>query len=142
MVVSGVLFVVRKKSDGARRRKHSIADADARMIGEPGADLEFADGETEIFEFLDLDVCRNLAQADGEKGAFHLAGQHVLQAVPRSFVAENTQMVLRLVNRQKKRQTLDMVPVRVRQQQRQVQRLVVELSRQFSSQQPQTGAGI
>src|SRR6266849_2668506 len=137
MVMSGMLLVIREESNRTGRSKDAIADTDAGVIGKPGANLKLTDGETEVLQLLDLDVGRHLAQADGKERTLHLAGQHVLQAVARSFVAENAEMVLRLIDRQKKRQALDVVPVRVRQQQRQVQRLVVELRGQLASEQPQ-----
>ena len=101
-----------------------------------------ADVEAHFLEFLDADVGRHFAQANREERAFHLAGQHDFQAVPRAFVAEDAQVVLRLIDGQKERQALDVVPVGMREQQSQVERLVVELGDQLAPQQPQSRAGV
>ena len=68
------------------------------MIGEGGLHAHRADVEAHLLEFLDADVGRHFAQADGEERAFHLAGQHDFQAVARAFVAEDAQVVLRLID--------------------------------------------
>ena len=53
----------------------------------------------------------------GKERALHLAGEHDFQAMPRAFVAEDVQLVLRLINGDEERQALDVVPMRVGQQQ-------------------------
>ena len=84
----------------------------------------------------------HFAQANREERAFHLAGQHDFEAVARAFVPEDAQVVLRLIDGQKERQALDVVPVGVRQQQGQVERPGVEFGDQLAPQQPQPGAGV
>ena len=60
----------------------------------------------------------------------------------RAFVTEDAEMVLRLIDRQKKRQTLDVVPMRMCQQQGQIERLAVELGGQVLPEQAQASAGV
>ena len=51
-------------------------------------------------------------------------------------------MVFGLVNRQKERQALDVIPVRVRQKQGKIERLFAELCQQFLPKQAQSGSGV
>src|SRR5439155_3087943 len=97
------------------------------MIGKAGLDPHVPYGEAQPLELLDLEVRRELAQIDRENRAFHLAGQDILQPMPRAFITQDAQMVLRLIRWQEKRQALNVVPMGVRQQQRQVKRLSVKL---------------
>ena len=101
-----------------------------------------ADGEVEVLEFLDVNVARQLVERHGEIGAFHLAGERGDEALARAFAAENPQMAARIVDRSEERQALDVVPVCVGQEQREVQRLVFEFVEQRLSEPAQTGAGI
>src|SRR2546425_301053 len=112
------------------------------MIGEKRLHAHLADAEVQLFELLNLQVGWHLSQANREERAFHLAAQYPLQPLARAFVAQNAKMVLRSVNRQEKRQPLDMVPMRVRQEQRQVQRPLVKLSNQRLPQRAQSRAGV
>jgi len=51
-------------------------------------------------------------------------------------------MVLRLIDGQKERQPLDVVLMRMRQKQGQIERLIVEFGDQLAPQQPQSRAGV
>ena len=61
---------------------------------------------------------------------------------PRAFVAENAEAVLRFVNRAEKRQALNVVPMRVRQQHGEMQRLVFEFVHQLTAKQAEAGASV
>ena len=84
------------------------------MIGEAGFHVNRADIKTHVLQFLDANVCRHFAQANGEERAFHLAGEHIVEPMAGAFVTENAQLILRFVNRKKKGKALNMVPMRVR----------------------------
>ena len=101
-----------------------------------------ADVEIEVFKFLDLDVARQFGERHGKIGAFHLAGQRVEQPFARTPAAEDAQPAARIVNRREKRQALDVVPMRVRDEQRDVQRLVFEFRQQREAERAQTRARV
>src|SRR5437879_11649179 len=54
-----------------------------------------------------------LMQANGKKRRFHLTGQDRAQTSTRSFVTQDPDQILAVVGRGKKRQTLNVIPVRV-----------------------------
>src|ERR1039457_3062288 len=112
------------------------------MIGEGGRHAHRTDVEVHFLEFLDTDVGRHFPQADREVRAFHLAGQNDFQPVARAFVAEDAQVVLRSIDRLEERQALDVVPMRVRQQQGQVERLRLEFGDQLAPEQAYARAGV
>lgn len=138
----GVGFRIGKEADQAVGRKESVTDADAGVIGAPGADEDGADVEIEIFEFLDFDVAGQFIEGDGKVGAFHLAHEGGEQAFARAFAAEDAQPAFRVVDGRKKRQALDVIPVRVGDEQGQVERTVFEFGQERLSQRTQTGAGV
>src|SRR5437867_2182958 len=113
--VPNVRLVVGEKGERAGRSVQAVPHADAGMICEASLDLHGPDGEVQILEFLDLQVCREFAQINGEDGALHLAGQNILQAMPSALVTEDPQAIPGLIRRQKKRQALYVVPVSVSQ---------------------------
>src|SRR5882672_9014100 len=59
-----------------------------------------------------------------------------------AFIAENTYVILRLINRQEKGQPLNVVPVGVSEQQSQLEGLTLEFRHQLTSEQAQTGTGV
>ena len=142
VITAGARFGVGKKGDESIGRKQPVADADAGMIRALRAHEHGADGEVEVLEFLDFDVARQLVKRHGKVGAFHLAGERGDETLARAFAAENPQAAAGIVNRPEERQALDVIPMRVREEQRQVQRLFFEFLEQRLSQRPQTGAGI
>ena len=70
----GVGFVVGEEGDGAAAGVESVADADAGVVGEDGADAHGTDVKFHLALFQKADVAGQLAQADGEKAALHLHG--------------------------------------------------------------------
>jgi len=116
--VIGVRFGVGKKGDEAVGRKKPVADADARMIGAVRPHEHGTDGKIKILELLDFDVAGQLVEWHGKVGAFHLAGECGDKALAGAFAAENPQAAERIVNRPEERQALNVVPVRVREEQR------------------------
>ena len=62
--------------------------------------------------------------------------------MPRALETKNAQVILRLIDGLKERQALDVVPMRMRQQQGQVQRLSLEFSDQVLPEQAHSRAGI
>src|SRR5947208_14328720 len=54
-----------------------------------------------------------LMQANGKKRRLHLTGQDRAQTRTRSFITQDSDQILAVVGRGKKRQTLNVIPVRV-----------------------------
>jgi len=137
-----VRFVIRKVSERTLSSEKPVAHANTGMVGEAGFDTDTADRKLHLLQLFDLKVCGQFAERNRKERVFHLAGKHGAQAMPRAFITENTQAVLRFVNRLKKRQALNVIPMRVRQQHRQVQWLFFEFLHQLFAQKAKTCAGV
>src|SRR3989442_14137106 len=83
-----------------------VADTNPRMIHKGGLRLYLSDGEFEFLQFPDVDVTGHLPHADREIRALHLVGQRGLEFLARAFIAEDTDLVLRIVPRNKERKPL------------------------------------
>src|SRR5438445_4114180 len=105
-------------------------------------DPHFADRKLHFFEFLDLDRSRQIAPAHRKKWDLHLRGQNGGQPSARALVSQNADRVFGFVSREKKRQALDMVPVRVSEQQCQIDRCGSEFVFQGKAQLANSGAGV
>ena len=92
------------------------------MVGAVRADEHMADAEIKFLQLLDFDVAGQPRERHGEIGAFHLAGERGDEAFARALAAEDAQPAAGLVDRRKKRKALDVVPVRVRKEQRKIER--------------------
>ena len=135
-------FIVGEIRDRRFPREQPVADANAGMIRKTRLHPDAAHREFHFFQFLDLQVCREFLESDGKERVLHLAGKHAAEAAASALITENAHAVLRLIEGLEKRQALDMVPVRVRQKQRDVQRLLAELLRQLFAQETQACAGV
>ena len=134
VVATGARFGVWKKGDKAVGRKEPVADADTGVVGKLRAHEHGADGKVEVLEFLDLDVAGQLVERHGKVGAFHLrAGERGDEVLARAFASKVSpwgRRQARIVNRPEERQSLDVIPMRVREEQRKVQRPVFEFLQQ------------
>ena len=119
-------LVVRQKSDGTFLGEKPVTRADAGMIQEAGVHLHFADREFHPLEFLDLDRARQVFPAHGKKRHFHLGGENGGEAGARTFESQNAERVLGFVSGKKKRESLDVVPMGVGQEQGEIDRRAVE----------------
>ena len=135
-------FNIGEKDDDAIGRKQPVADGDAGMIGALGADEDIADGKVEIHQFFNLDVAGQLGERHGKIGAFHLAGERGDEAGARAFATENPQPAAGFVKGRKKRQALDVIPMRVRNKQGEIERPALEFIEERSAKLAQAGAGI
>jgi len=100
------------------------------MIQEFGADPKSSDRKIRFLEFLDFNFTRQLRHGDGKKRCLHLAGEDFTQASPSPVITENLELVFPAVSRQKKGESLDVVPVGVRNKDRQPHRIGTELALQ------------
>ena len=112
------------------------------MVGALGAHEHGADVKIEVFEFFDFDVAGQFIEGNGEISAFHLAGEGGDESFARAFATEDAQTALGVVNRTKERQSLNMIPMGMREEQGQVERFVFEFLEQGLAEGAQAGAGI
>ena len=141
-VLAGTRLGVGKESNQAIRREEPVTDAVAGVMGAKGSNAQRSDCKTEIFEFLDFDIAWQFRKGHWKISAFHLTGQRVDQAGARALTANQAQTAAWIVNGREKRQALDMVPVRVRNQQREMKWTLLELGGQRVPQAAQAGARI
>ena len=135
-------LVVRDEHNDPGAGVQAVADADAGMIHEHGLHADFADVKFHVAQFLDADVAGQFLQSHGKIGALHLRAERGRESLPRALVAENPDLIHGIVSRDKKRKTLDMIPMRVREQQREVQRLRAKFLGQRESEQPDARARV
>src|SRR6476659_2123654 len=112
------------------------------MISEFGPHLDWPDLKLHFLQFLNRQVAWELAQADGEKRRLHLAGQNLCQTSASAFITQNADEILLVVRGRKERQSLDMVPVSMRDQKSQLHRARPEFFVQSETKQANPGAGI
>ena len=142
VVAAFARFGVGKENDDALRRGQPVADGEAGMIRAMGADERGADGEIEIAQFLDLDVAGKFRKRHGEIGAFHLAGEGGDESLVRAFAAEDAEVAAGFVDGREERQALDVIPVRVGNEEGEIERLGLEFFQERDAELAQAGAGI
>src|SRR5438270_3740036 len=81
-------------------------------------------------------------QAYREKGRLHLPGQDRAQTRTRSFITQDPDQILAIVDGDKERQTLDVIPVRVGNEKSQLERLRSQLLFQRKTETTNAGARV
>src|SRR5207237_8901786 len=84
--------------------------------------LTLADLKLHVLQLLDREMTRQLMQAHWKKRRLHLAGQNRAQTSTRPFITKDPDQIFAVVGRGKERQTLNVIPVRVRNQKGQFDR--------------------
>src|ERR1700687_1674564 len=88
------------------------------MIHTLRANFNSADFVCSLGQVLICDASRELTQFHGKIMMFHLTGKHVMQREVAAFRSVDREMIARHEQRRKKREPLDMIPVRVSEQNR------------------------
>jgi len=135
-------FRVREKNNDALRSKQPVTHRDAGMVGALGADEKAADGKIEIGQLLDVNVAGELRKRNRKISTFHLARERGDDAFSRALTTEDAQPATGFINRRKKWQPLNMIPVRVREQQGKIERAPFEFHKQRPTELAQSRAGI
>ena len=135
-------FVVRQISDGAGAAEEAIAHADPRVVHEHRGHVDLSDLKLAFLQLGHVDVSGHVPHTDRKIRAFHLRGQSGMESFTRTFVSEDPHLVLRTVGRNEKREPLDVIPVRMRNQQGQVDGLVVEFLRQRQTERPDAASRV
>src|SRR6185437_3918348 len=135
-------FVVREKRDRTFLREKTVPGADAGMFQKPRAHPDVPDRKLHLFQLPHLDCARKIFPTDGKERQFHLGGENCGEAFARALIAQDLDRVFGLVSWKEKRQALDVVPVRVGEEQMQVDRGVAEFLVQRETELADAGAGI
>ena len=133
---------VGEKTDDAVGREEPVAHGHARMVGAMCAHQKIADAEIKIRELLHFDIAGQLGERHRKIRAFHLAGHGGGETFARAFAAEDVQPAAGFINRRKKGQPLDVIPMRVREEQRQIERAALEFRQQRLTEFAQAGAAV
>src|SRR3984893_2573922 len=112
------------------------------MIQEFGADPKPPDLKIHFLKLFDLNFTRQLSHGDGKKWRFHLAGEDFTQARASAIITENLELIFPAVSRQEKGESLDVVPVGVRNKDRQSDRIRTELTLQRLAEKANSGDGV
>jgi hypothetical protein len=78
---------------------------------------DVAKPEKTFFEFGEVDPARKVLEFHREIGILHLSGQRVFEAALKAGWSKDIQLTVWEKRRRKKRETLDVIPVRVSDQQ-------------------------
>src|SRR5207237_9639653 len=95
-----------------------------------------------ILELLEFNFTRQLGHGDWKKRCLHLAGEDFTQARPSPIITKNLELIFPAISRQEKGESLDVVPVGVRNKDRQSARIRTELTLQRLAEKSNSGAGV
>src|SRR6202045_131129 len=137
-----VRFVVWHVCDRSAAGKEPIGGADARMIRKLGLHFHLADVKLHLLKFFDRQLTLQFMQAHREKGRLHLRGQDRAETRTRSFIAQDPDQILAVVDGGKERQTLDVIPVRVGNEKSQLDRFRSQLLFQRETETTNPGARV
>src|SRR5437870_8312253 len=112
------------------------------MIRKLGLHFHLADVKLHVLKFFDRKMTLQFMQAHWKKGRLHLRGEDRAQTSTRSFITQDPDQILAVVDGDKERQTLDVVPVRVGNEKSQVDRLRSQLPFQRETETTNPGARI
>src|SRR3954466_13550497 len=97
------------------------------MIHKSSAHADAADLEVHRLELLNGDLSRQVVELDREKRRGHLSFENFLKSAPGAVITENLNLILIVVGGHKKREALNMVPMNMRNQQREIDRIGAKL---------------
>ena len=114
--VRAVRFVIGRVDDARAVRFQPIADGERGVVEILRGDAHVADREPALDHFVKMHVRGERVQRDREVGIIHLPGEHVAQRLAEAARAVDVPLVARDEERREERQTLNVIPVRVRDQ--------------------------
>src|SRR6266478_8644184 len=112
------------------------------MLRKLGHHFHLADMNLHVLKLFDREMTLQFTQAHRKKGRLHLAGQDRAQTSTRSFVTEDPDQIFAVVGQGEKRQTLNVIPVRVCNEKSQLDRLWSQLLLQRQTETTNSGARI
>src|SRR5215475_13672710 len=112
-LIAGVRFVVSRVDDGCSTHVEEIAQRQRRMVQVACCDLPTVEVKGALTEVVEVNSRPKLLQGYRKVRVLHLASQGLLQAVAQSSWSIDIPGVARYKERRKKRKTLDVIPMRV-----------------------------
>src|SRR4029077_12440735 len=112
------------------------------MIHKLGLHFHLANVKLHVLKFFDRKMTLQFMQARREKGGLHLCGQDRAQTRTRSFITQDPDQILAVVDGGKERQTLDVIPVRMCNKKSQLYRLRSQLPFQRKTETTNPGARV
>src|SRR4029077_11974380 len=108
-----VRFVIGKKRDRAGACEKPIANTDAGMVQKLRAHAHLSYFEIHRLKIFEFDPSRQIVERDRKEWCRHLALENIPQAAVSSVVTKNPDLILIIVEGNKKWKALDVVPVSV-----------------------------
>ena len=139
---AAIRFVIGQVGDGFARGGNAEPGATAGMIQLDRAHGETADRDGGFGEFIDPANSGQRFERDGELDRIHLPNERGTQPFARAGRAEDADLILRCISRPKKGQSLDMIPVSVRNEQSGMERFLRHFIHQEQAEAAQTAPGI
>src|SRR5262245_8159558 len=112
------------------------------MIYEGRVNVEFTKRELHLVQLVDVHSCRRFPHRDGEERLLHWLGTDLAERCPDAIKTENPNFVFGIVRRLEKRKPLDVIPVRMSNQQREFYRSRLKFSVESDPERPDAGAGV
>src|SRR6266550_1168618 len=112
------------------------------MIHERGVNVQFPERKLHLVQFVKVHPRGELTHRDGKERRFHGLGHDLAERRPGASETENANFVFGIVRGLKKWEALDVVPVRVSNQQRQPDWLRLEFSVESDTERPDARARI
>ena len=110
--------MIAKVDNGCPVRLDAVAQRHRRMMQILDDDARATNLVRALAELAEIDRGRQLADLDRKVGELHLAGQYLAQISAASLRTANGYLITGNEQRRKKRKALDMIPVRVAEQNR------------------------
>src|SRR3990172_13285559 len=114
--MGGVLrvhLVIGDVADRAPLVRHPVTETGSRVAQHHGLDGEFSDGEFFLPQVAEIDARAEFANGYGEEYPVHLQGDELTHAEVALAGAHYLDFVALLVQRRKKRNRVDVVPMRM-----------------------------
>src|SRR2546423_1185732 len=84
--------------------------------------MDFPDLEIHRLKLFDFDLSRQVVERDGEERCCHLSVQNLAQTTARPVITKNLDLVFVVIGRHEKRETLNVIPVNVGNEQAELNR--------------------
>src|SRR5262245_56871544 len=114
--VSSVRLMVHRVHNDSAVRLEPVAEGERWMVEVARDDAHLADLEAALLEIVESDRRATLRECDGEVGVFHLPGQRRLELLAEAAGRIDIPLVITVEERREEGEPLDVVPVRVRDQ--------------------------
>jgi len=124
----GRQLVVGEVAHAASAGDQSETNAVTWMVDPDGVNPQLTHASSVVTQILDDDRAGQIAKADGKERAFHLAGEQLGQAVPGALRAIDLDPIVGLVGRLEEGESLNVIPVGVGEEQRELKGPRLELT--------------